>query len=447
MAANKSFTRMESTCLEDEIDFLSAVFFEELQISNENTEKNEKILFLNLEPSTADDKTRQFVFVKLKVVIPIDYPTVSPIWTTLNSRGLNDEILNNLITEAKLLSEGKLGHSMLYEVIEHLKVFLTQQNTPSEACCVCMCEFDLDQGYTKTNCFHFFHLSCFASYVQIELASIHSIETEDKIAGLKKDKLNLECPICRKVIPDNSQCIEDIKGTDPFHFFESESAVFIPNPEMREQQAKRRELYEKQLAVGGIIDLKEEAAKFDMDTEWRPATPENNTEFKPENNTEFVEEKPDIEDLVFSAIQKQEQEKEIFLENNELPPESTTTTTTTMQESPKRTNPKHKQQNKEYNPKQKSYNRKERDYYYQRDYNGYYDYRQYPQESYSNYRGKSNQTDYNYDYRQEPRQSYRNECDRYNQPDYNYYSDYRQEPRSKQQDSRGRGKPYSQYKY
>ena len=216
--ADKSYTRMESTCLEDEIDFLSAVFFEELQISDINTDKNEKIIYLNLEPSTADDKTKQFVFVKLRVIIPIDYPNVPPNWSTLISRGLSDEILNRLLTEAKQVSEGKVGHSMLYEVIEHLKVFLTQQNKPSEACCVCMCEFDLDQEYTKTNCFHFFHLSCFSSYVRVELECIHCKETEHQIAGLKKEKLNLECPVCREVIPNDSQCLGRYQGNRSTHF-------------------------------------------------------------------------------------------------------------------------------------------------------------------------------------------------------------------------------------
>ena len=90
-----------------EIDFLSTVFFEELQISNENTPQNAKVIFLNFEPSTADDKTKQFVFVKLKVVIPTDYSTVATIWSAVNSRGLSDELLDNLLTEARLISECK----------------------------------------------------------------------------------------------------------------------------------------------------------------------------------------------------------------------------------------------------------------------------------------------------------------------------------------------------
>ena len=73
---------------------------------------------------------------------------------------------------------------------------------------------------------------------------------------------------------------EDIKETDPHIFFDSQTTVFMPNQEMREQQAKRKELYERQLAAGGIIDLEEEATKFDMDSYWRPPSPENNTELE-----------------------------------------------------------------------------------------------------------------------------------------------------------------------
>ena len=114
----------------------------------------------------------KFVFVKLKLVIPTDYPTVAPIWSAVNSRGLSDELLNNLLTEARFISESKIGHSMLYEVIEQLKDYLIEQNTPSEACCVCKCEFDTNHEYTKTNCFHFFHLAYFATIILLQIYSI-----------------------------------------------------------------------------------------------------------------------------------------------------------------------------------------------------------------------------------------------------------------------------------
>ena len=430
--ANKSFNRMESTCLEDEIDFLSAVFFEELQISEENTDKNEKILFLNLEPSTADDKTKQFVFVKLKVIVPIDYPNVSPIWSTLNSRGLSDEILNSLLTEARFVSQGKVGHSMLYEVIEHLKVFLTQQNRPSEACCVCMCEFDLDQEYTKTNCFHFFHLSCFSSFVSLELQSIHSKETEEQVAGLKKEKFNLECPVCRLVIPNDSQCIEDIQEINPMSFFNSQNEVFIPSLEMREQQEMWKGMYARQQAAGGIIDLKEEAAKFDMDSDWKPPTPEDGTgtETIEVSEPELIVDKPNSgSELVFSACQES---KDISIECKHIPSVPIEQQTTTIHSSPKRITPKDKQQQQpqqqqgEYVSRSKYYNRRERGEY----------------ENYSNYRGKSNQTyyeyyDYDSEYKQHSRQAYRGERGGY----------YTGQHDARPQDSRGKARSYYQSRY
>ena len=383
--ANRSFSRMESTCLEDEIDFLSAVFFEELQISDENTPQNEKVIFLNLEPSTADDKTKQFVFVKLKVVIPTDYPSVSPIWTAVNTRGLSDELLNNLLMEARLISESKIGHSMLYEVIEQLKVYLTEQNKPYEACCVCMCEFDTDHGYTKTDCFHFFHLECFASYVEIEFKRIRELETEIQVAGAKREKSQLECPVCRKVLTADSQCMEDVRGIDSRSFFttRSSSPVFKPTREMMEQQAMRAELFQRQKAAGGIIDLKEEAARFDMDSNWRPPTPDREVEAEIVT-TEVMESKNvDEEMLVFSKIETEEVGKEIDTQAlSETSKQTNTTTTTTTTTTTRQTSHvRDKQSNKQS----------------------------------SGYRRDNN---YN-DYRDKPRDGYRQERDRgYNRPSY-----------------------------
>ena len=401
---------MESTCLEDEIDFLSAVFYEELQISDENTSQNEKIIFLNLEPSTADDKTKQFVFVKLKVVIPTDYPSVSPIWSAINSRGLNDELLNNLLTEARLISENKIGHSMLYEVIEQLKVYLTEQNKPSEACCVCMCEFDTDHQYTKTDCFHFFHLACFASYVEIEFERIRELETEVQVVGAKKDKLRLECPVCREVLSADSQCMEDVKGVDSRSFFSirSSSPVFKPTREMIEQQAKRAELFQRQKAAGGIIDLKEEAAKFDMDSNWRPPTPDKvvETEIVPTEKIESETVIVDEEMLVFSKIETDEVDKRVDTQPLTETIKQTTNTTTTGHTSPRRVYVRDQQNYKQHSG-------------YRRDNNSYNGYR-------DKQRGGGRQ-ERDRGYRQDNRPSYQQERDKeYSYNDYKpRYREYR----------------------
>ncbi|KAI6647256.1 E3 ubiquitin-protein ligase RNF25 [Oopsacas minuta] len=389
--ADKPFTRMESTCLEDEIDFLSAVFFEELQISDVNTPQNEKILFLNLEPSTADDKTKQFVFVKLKVVIPIDYPAVSPIWSTVNSRGLSDEILNNLLAEARQVSETKIGHSMLYEVIEQLKVYLTEQNKPSEACCVCMCEFDAENEYTKTNCFHYLHLACFASYVQIELERIREVEMEDQVAGLKKNGMQLECPVCREIISADSQCMEDIKEIHPDSFFNSQASVpvFKLTKTMRDEQAKRAELFQKQMAAGGIIDLKEEAARFDMDTAWRPPSPEKVEEPEIDQPEEIAKTPVNDAPFIFTEIKDEEKVQPIDPQHEAI--KQTTANTKTKQTSPK-----------------KSYSRDNYNYYASNDY------RYKPRRTYKQERNK-NQRNYQSEYRP----SYQQDRDS-NQYDNNY---------------------------
>ena len=391
---------MESICLEDEIDFLSAVFFEELQISDENTPQNEKVIFLNLEPSTADDKTKQFVFVKLKVVIPTDYPTVAPIWSAVNSRGLSDELLNNLLTEARLISESKIGHSMLYEVIEQLKVYLTEQNTPSEACCVCMCEFDTNHEYTKTNCFHFFHLTCFASYVEIEFERIRELETEIQVAGAaKREKLQLECPVCREVVSADSQCMEDVKGIDGRSFFtaRSSSPVFEPTKEMIEEQTKRAELFQRQKTAGGIIDLKEEAARFDMDSNWRPPSPDRAVETEIIATEEIESESTTVDEeiLVLSKIETEEIDKKIVTQPFPETSKQTTNTTTTEQTSPRSVYVRDKQ--------------------------------------YSGYR----RDNYNYNgYRDKPRGGYRQERDR----------GYRQYNRPSQQQERDKECGYNEFK-
>ena len=328
---DKSFVRMESTCLEDELDSLNAVFFEELQISDENTKEDEKLLHLNLEPSTADDKTKQFVFVKLKVLIPAKYPLVPPSWTIVNSRGLSDELLAGMLSEAKQVSEMKTGHSMLYEVIEHLKVYITEQNKPSESCCVCMSDFeevserDPVKSYTKTDCFHYFHLACFACYTQSELDNMRQSRSEENVAGLKQKEMELECPVCRKVIASESQCLEDIREISPEYFYQhqTETAVYKPDQKMLEEQARRAALIGKQRLSGGIIDLDQEATKFDVDTAWRPPTPPGSkvqTEICLETTEDSVN-NSEITELEVNTLDNNE-EKIILTSPSELETES-----------------------------------------------------------------------------------------------------------------------------
>jgi E3 ubiquitin-protein ligase RNF25 len=69
-------------------------------------------------PSTAADEEQQFVTVTLSVDLPSGYPDVSPVLRLRNPRGLDDDLLAKIMTEAKAKCEDYVGQPVIYELIE-----------------------------------------------------------------------------------------------------------------------------------------------------------------------------------------------------------------------------------------------------------------------------------------------------------------------------------------
>ena len=189
------------------------------------------------------------------------------------------------------------------------------------------------------------------------------------------------------------------EGIDGRSFFTARSSlpVFEPTKEMIEEQTKRAELFQRQKTAGGIIDLKEEAARFDMDSNWRPPSPDRvgETEIIATEKIESESTTVDEEILVLSKIETEEIDKKIVTQPFPETSKQTTNTTTTEQTSPKKVYVRDKQ--------------------------------------YSGYR----RDNYNYNgYRDKPRGGYRQERDR----------GYRQYNRPSQQQERDKECGYNEFK-
>jgi RWD domain len=76
-------------------------------------------------PSTAADEEQQFVTVTLNVELPPGYPDVSPLIRLRNPRGLDDDLLAKIMTEAKAKCDDYIGQPVIYELIEVKIIFLS----------------------------------------------------------------------------------------------------------------------------------------------------------------------------------------------------------------------------------------------------------------------------------------------------------------------------------
>jgi len=84
----------------------------------------------NVLPSTAADEEQQFVTVTLTVDLPTGYPDVSPVVRLRNPRGLDDDLLVKIMTEAKVKCEEFIGQPVIYELIE-VRFLCVKNKTPT----------------------------------------------------------------------------------------------------------------------------------------------------------------------------------------------------------------------------------------------------------------------------------------------------------------------------
>lgn len=119
-----------------------------------------------LYPATADDEESRYVTLTLELTLPPSYPKQSPNIVFRNPRGLNEDMLDDLMKCMKERCEEKKESQMVYELIDMGQEFLTKNNRPASECPICLLSFTEFDVFYRTKCFHHFHSKCLGNYLQ-----------------------------------------------------------------------------------------------------------------------------------------------------------------------------------------------------------------------------------------------------------------------------------------
>ncbi|XP_059480057.1 E3 ubiquitin-protein ligase RNF25 isoform X2 [Neocloeon triangulifer] len=262
----------------EEMEALTAILMDEVTVStSENgTTTVESVLF----PSTAADEEQQFVTVTLTVELPAGYPDESPAIRLRNPRGLDDDLLAKILSEAKAKCEDYLGQPVIYELIELVREHLTSSNTPSCQCAICLYGFRDEDEFTKTPCFHHFHAHCLASYVRSH-QEMQRQEKEKVPLWQRMQQKDAEhdcvvpCPVCRESL---SCQLDRLSMAAPPKDVQ-DACNFKVTEELRALQSKMNSLYLYQQQKGGIIDPEADENKLLLVTQ--SSSNENSVESAP----------------------------------------------------------------------------------------------------------------------------------------------------------------------
>ncbi|XP_065349036.1 E3 ubiquitin-protein ligase RNF25 [Cloeon dipterum] len=245
----------------EEIEALTAILMDEVKVSqSEESITVETVLF----PSTAADEEQQYVTVTLAVDLPAGYPDQSPIVRLKKPRGLDDDLLSKILTEAKAKCHDYLGQPVIYELIELVREHLTCSNTPSCHCAICLYGFRDEDEFTKTPCFHHFHAHCLASYVR----SYQETQKQEKEKVPLWQRLQhkdsedhdcvVPCPVCRESL---SCQLDRLASAAPPKDVQ-DALNFQLTDELKELQTKMASLFLYQQQKGGIIDPEADDSKL-----------------------------------------------------------------------------------------------------------------------------------------------------------------------------------------
>ncbi|XP_069838525.1 E3 ubiquitin-protein ligase RNF25 [Dendropsophus ebraccatus] len=230
----------EDGSLSQELEVLQSIYLDELEVCQQD---RLLLLRITIHPTTGDDPESQYVRMTLQLSIPPQYPGEPPEITVANPRGLGDEQIESIIDALRKMASQSIGCPNLYALIEKGKEMLTASNLPRGHCVICLYEFQEEDSLTKTQCFHHFHSYCLGRYVQHCLDASHREES-------------VECPVCRESL--NLDFTKLQAAAPP----QQQEELYVPDLLTLEREKELRQVYERQLANGGIIDLEAEKNRF-----------------------------------------------------------------------------------------------------------------------------------------------------------------------------------------
>ncbi|XP_071957154.1 uncharacterized protein [Antedon mediterranea] len=246
--------------IQEEIDILNSIYIDELKITKNNSGITE-FLEIVIHPATAGQAEQQYVCLTLILQIPDKYPHVEPKITIKNPRGISDEFVNGLKKSLEEYATENCGNQVLFSLIQHANDGLTHNNTPSCDCAVCLTGFQEEDSFTKTECYHYFHLSCLQRYIDVCTSDYEKeiAEIQQSMPQQTPKQLEIVCPVCREPISYQSEQNVHVG------LMSDKDELFVPDDNMRKWQEKMKELYKKQADQGGIIDVEAESNKFLLD--------------------------------------------------------------------------------------------------------------------------------------------------------------------------------------
>ncbi|XP_054166455.1 E3 ubiquitin-protein ligase RNF25-like isoform X2 [Oppia nitens] len=242
--------------LATELEVIKAIYLDDINIDTNDTNCDDRLATVSIDilPKTAGNSNNQLVRFTLFVVIAINYPNECPSIEMKNTRGLTDDDIQRIAISN--VCQQRIADTMIYEIIEKSRDVLTTLNCPvGTRCAICLYDFTTDDQIMRNDCFHHFHCRCFADYVSKQIKS----ETNVNLTEVR-----IHCPICRNLL--NNSHINDY--TDPNKY---SNPCLLNEPLVGENDLieeakinvnKFKDIYEKQLKNGGIIDVESERNKY-----------------------------------------------------------------------------------------------------------------------------------------------------------------------------------------
>ncbi|CAD5117316.1 DgyrCDS6102 [Dimorphilus gyrociliatus] len=227
--------------------------YEELKVEKYDSAWKLKIL---LEPRVNHDEQKN-VCAQVVIDLSAEYPNEKPQVSFETSRGLSDERLSFILENLQSFLELRIGHPVIFDLLQHLIDYL-DSNLPCTPCLLCLDHFNESNRVFKTECFHFFHASCFIRYVKHQEREKKTQNTKQR----KKENPELLCPICRLKILYNEE-LSNLMESNTLN--SEEDVIFKPTEgfiNWKRQQEKLWPIYLKQKRKGGIINVKENKTKY-----------------------------------------------------------------------------------------------------------------------------------------------------------------------------------------
>ncbi|XP_072273109.1 E3 ubiquitin-protein ligase RNF25 [Pyxicephalus adspersus] len=135
---------------------------------------------------------------------------------------------------------------------------LTASNIPRGHCVICLYGFQEEDSLTKTSCFHHFHSHCLGRYAK------HCLE--------QKPEEDVLCPVCREHLTCDFRKLQE--ALPP----QQSEELYVPDTCALQREKDLRQIYERQLANGGIIDIEAEKNRFFISIQENPAVSVPNEE-------------------------------------------------------------------------------------------------------------------------------------------------------------------------